>query len=400
MSTTTTDGTSRIREDALRAPPYPKPGDPKDNTGFNSLNMHEVLLTRRTPAVRTKLKMAGKPQAAQLADGTIVVAGFIEPPEHEKSCVTIQWSTDNAATFSEPKVFEDMPGRTCGLRCLSSGTLILGHGAACMSRSTDGGQSWTTTQLTEDITPESGQLGIGESDGAVELPDGTLLQHVHRFLGDYKWQSYLVRSTDEGRTWGDPTLAATGTDADEISYELLHSGRILGIGRCSGAFIKRNKLEDVIPGGRDAPLQGEPGDSPTQFHSDDGGQTWSDPMPTGLGVLQAATYPLQLRDGRVILVIGHRQLPFGVQAVASRDNGMTWDLEHPMILSQHSWSFYSGHPRSCQLQDGSVISGYYTHRMYAPCYPCPKCGDGSILPRHNNELTGELIRWWPPDDWP
>ena len=41
------EGAARIREDALRAPPYPKPGDPKNNTGFNSLNMHEVLLARQ-----------------------------------------------------------------------------------------------------------------------------------------------------------------------------------------------------------------------------------------------------------------------------------------------------------------------------------------------------------------
>ncbi|MDP7399823.1 MAG: hypothetical protein QF541_23360, partial [Lentisphaeria bacterium] len=101
-TTTTSDAAARIREDALRAPPYPKPGDPKDNTGFNSLNMHEVLLAQRMPAVRTKLEMGGKPQAAQLPDGTVVVAGFVEPPGHDKSCVTIQWSKDNAATFGEP----------------------------------------------------------------------------------------------------------------------------------------------------------------------------------------------------------------------------------------------------------------------------------------------------------
>lgn len=390
MSVNHSDLEARMRDDALAAPPYPKPGDAKDNTGFNSLNMHEVMLAQRMPAVRTKLEMAGKPQAAQLADGTIVVAGFIEPPKHPKSCVTIQWSTDNAATFSEPKVFEDMPGRTSGFQCLKSGTLVLAHGpgCGCVSGSTDGGHSWTTTQFPEQVTPEYRVNGPGESAGVVELADGTLLQHVVCELGDYKWKAFLLRSTDEGRTWGDPTPALTHPDADEISYELLASGRILGIARCSGAFIKRNGLEDVVPGGRAAPISGEPGDSPAVFYSDDQGRTWSDPVPTGLGVLQAATYPLQLRDGRVLLIIGHRQFPFGVQAVASRDGGQSWDLQHPMILAWFSWSYYCGHPRSCQLQDGSILTGYYTHR------------DEGMPPRHNEKCTGELIRWRAPDDWP
>ena len=56
-------GAARMHEDAVRAPPYPKPGDPKHNTGFNCLNMHEVMLARRMPAVRMKLQMGGMPQA-------------------------------------------------------------------------------------------------------------------------------------------------------------------------------------------------------------------------------------------------------------------------------------------------------------------------------------------------
>lgn len=409
MTSSTPNGIEIIREAARQAPPYPKPGDPKENTGFNSLDMHQILRAQRMPAVRTKLTMGGKPQAAQLPDGTVVVAGFIEPPIHPTSCITMQWSTDRGATFSEPKIFEEMPGRTCGFKCLHDGTLILGHGDAppWISRSTDGGHSWTSTTIGNDIIPgkPAGKrpddgLGIGESNGVLELPDGTLLQHVFRFHGEYRWSAFLVRSTDGGNTWGDPTPAATGTDADEIYYERLSSGRLIGIGRCSGAYIHRNHLEDAVPGGHEAPMQGEPGDSPSVFYSDDDGHTWTAPRPTGLGVLMAASYPLELPDGRVLLIIGHRQLPFGVQAVASRDDGQSWDLDQPLVLAQHSWSFYCGHPRSCLLDDGSILTGYYTHQDYAPAYPCTVCGSGQAMGSHGGKITGELIRWWPPSDWP
>ena len=381
----------QMAEDAGSAPRYPAPPQTHHNTGFNSLDMHEILQVKRLPAVRIRLESAGKPQPLQLADGTIVVAGFVEPPTAKLSCVTMQWSTDNARTFSKPKLFKDMPGRTDGFTLLRDGTLILAHGNknTSVSRSTDGGHTWTTTRLPSDVIPGSGgNLIPGEVTGCIELPDGTLLMHLARQVAGYKWTAYVIRSTDGGRTWGDPTRVPTETDADEISYELLPSGRIFGIARCSAAFIRRNKLEDVVPGGRGAPMVGEPGDSPAMFHSDDLGRTWSKPQPTGLGVLQAATYPLQLRDGRLILLIGHRQFPFGVQAVASRDGGKTFDLEHPLLLAWHSWTYYCGHPRSIQLKDGSILTGYYTQHTHG--HP----------PGHNDKCSGELVRWRPPADWP
>ena len=382
----------QIAKDARNAPRYPAPPQTHHNTGFNGLDMHHIMQVQRFPAVRVKLELAGKPQPVQLADGTIVVAGFVEPPTAKLSCVTVQWSVDNARTFSKPKLFEKMPGRTCGLTLLRDGTLVLAHGdkQPCVSRSEDGGHNWTTVNLPADIVPDNGgPLKLGEVSGLVELPDGTLLMHIARqFKGQYKWTAYVIRSSDGGRTWGDPTRVPTETDADEISYELLPSGRIFGIARCSGAFIHRNKLADVVPGGPGAPLTGEPSDSAAMFFSDDLGRTWSKPQPTGLGVLQAATYPLQLRDGRLILLIGHRVFPFGVQAVASRDGGKTFDLEHPLVLAWHSWSYYCGHPRSIQLKDGSILTGYYTQRIAG--HP----------PHHNDKCTGELVRWRPPDNWP
>lgn len=137
------------------------------------------------------------------------------------------------------------------------------------------------------------------------------------------------------------------------------------------------------------------------FYSDDKGRSWSRPTPTGLGVLQAAgAYPLPLPDGRVLLLHGNRVFPYGTQVVASRDGGMTWDLDHPIILSWHSWSGYCGHPRSVLLHDGTILTGYYTHRIDVE-------GDGPAdparnapPPHHNAADTGELVRWRVPDNWP
>ena len=392
------------REQMLRdkqdAEEYPKPGGFRN--GFDSVDMHEVWVVQQEPAVRVKLENAGKPQAAQLDDGTVIAAGFIEPPVHSESRCTLQYSHDNARTFSKPVVL-DLPGRTSGFRALKNGTLILGHRDG-ISRSTDGGKTWSTFELAEDIIPGSGgNLILGECHGPIELPGNVLMMHLSRTVGSYQWAAYVIRSTDDGRTWGDPTRVPTHTDSDEVSYEYLPDrARIYGVTRSSAAQIRRVKgFTDRVPGGRNAPLGSEAGDAAFQFYSDDGGRNWTDPVPTGLGVLQAAgAYPLRLRDGRMLLLYGNRQFPYGTQVVGSLDDGLTWDLDHPIILSWHSWSGYCGHPRSMQLQDGSILTGYYTHRIDNPGDGPVDVGRNARLPRHNQDDTGELVRWRVPDHWP
>lgn len=391
---------AKLLRDKQAAMPYPKPTGRRN--GFDSVDMHEVWRVQQLSAVRVKLEDAGKPQAAQLADGTILAAGFIEPPVHKESHCTLQVSKDNGRTFSKPRVLS-MPGRTNGFRALRSGTLILGHTGG-ISRSTDQGQTWQTFELPADVVPgETGALTMGECHGPIELGDGTLMMHICRVVGGYQWAAYVIRSTDDGRTWGDVTRVPTQTDSDEVSYEYIAPlNRIYGVTRSSAAQIRRVKeFADQVPGGRDAPLGSEAGDAAFQFYSDDGGRTWTDPIPTGLGVLQAAgAYPLYLRDGRMLLLYGNRQFPYGTQVVGSHDHGQTWALDQPIILSWHSWSGYCGHPRSVQLQDGSILTGYYTHRIDNP-------GDGPVdpgrdapPPHHNQANTGELVRWRVPDNWP
>ena len=390
---------AEMARDKKNAVPYAKPKGLRN--GFDSVDMNEVWSVQQQPAVRVKLEMAGKPQATQLDDGTVIVAGFIEPPVHKKSRCTIQYSRDNARTFEKPIVLE-MPGRTGGFRTLKNGTLVLGHSGG-ISRSNDRGKTWSTWIFPQDMVPGTGPLGLGECHGPIELDDGTLAIHLYRGIGHYQWNAYLIRSTNGGKTWGDPTQVPTRTDSDEISYEYLPQlKRIYGVTRSSAAQIRRVKeFADLVPGGKNAPLGSEAGDAAFQFHSDDQGRTWTDPIPTGLGVLQAAgAYPLKLADGRMVLLYGNRQFPYGTQVVGSRDNGKTWALDQPIMLSWHSWSGFCGHPRSVQLQDGTIVTGYYTHRIDNPGDGPVDPGRGAPSPNHNNQDTGEIVRWRVPDGWP
>jgi len=132
---------------------------------------------------------------------------------------------------------------------------------------------------------------------------------------------------------------------------------------------------------------GEGGAMPMLVDSADGGRTWTQPRAIGLGRAQVPGYPLRLPDGRMLLVYGNRQFPHGAQAICSRDNGKTWDPQHPIILVWFSWDNYCGMPRSLLMPDGSILTGYYA-RIFQESENV------------NQDVVGQTVHWRPPDDWP
>lgn len=132
---------------------------------------------------------------------------------------------------------------------------------------------------------------------------------------------------------------------------------------------------------------GEGGAALRIIESADGGRHWTPPRALGLGTAEIPGFPVLLKDGRLILIHGHRQFPFGAQAIASRDGGKTWDVDHPIILSWFSWGMPCGHPRSLVLPDGSILTGYYA-RIF------------DSKPPVEEDVTSHALRWRVPDDWP
>ena len=113
-------------------------------------------------------------------------------------------------------------------------------------------------------------------------------------------------------------------------------------------------------------------------YSDDGGYSWSIPHPivrwgqspwTALGRDHAwpgsrragpryrSPWPLQLRDGRIIVVFARRQPPFGIGLVASEDAGKSWSTETVIRADGSDWDL--GYPVATELDDGRVFCAYY-----------------------------------------
>jgi len=379
----------------------PAPGDKTScagYTGFNSANLNQIYRVEKLAAFRSQIAVGyGKPIVARLPGGDLLATGFYnhkdEPdyvyPDGRRAHSDEWWTLEEAAlmrssdegkTWSEPRML-GMPGRPAQFSCLSDGTLVMALGDQ-MVRSPDEGRTWMPCQVAWDsfAAPKQNARGYGETNGVLEMPEGTLLCSCFAHRSPQQtvrdWCSYVTRSADWGKSWGDANFVV---NTDEVSYILLPSGKLLGFARVDTMYAR-----DIwgIAG-----QTGEGGDTLTIVESEDEGCTWTKPRRIGLGMAQIPGFPLLLPDGRLLLIYGNRQFPFGSQVIASRDDGRTWDLDHPLILSCFSWDNYGGHPRSILMPDGSIITGYYV-RMFKED------------PNVTKDIASHIVRWRVPDDWP
>ncbi len=158
-----------------------------------------------------------------------------------------------------------------------------------ITRSHDAGLTWETPFA---LGVES--LRSGSPFGKiVTLADGVLLMAVYHPDG-----SFVVRSHDDGRSWGEPALIA--------------------------AKMNETGLLALGDGGVIAVLRGEDEQQALHSaHSTDGGFTWSAPVQ----VTAARHHPadlVQLSNGALLLTYGNRTPPYQIEGLVSRDHGHTW----------------------------------------------------------------------------
>lgn len=277
-------------------------------------------------------------------------------------------STDGGLTWSQPYLIADSDDddRNAAFGVSKEGTLVLlyhrqhnydaegnyqggtrsasGIPISIMAtRSIDGGLSWEEpSALSIDSLPTGSPFGK-----IVSLADGTLVAPVYNF---HAWggaqskeridNAYVVRSQDDGRTWGDVSLIAS--NKNETALIALPKGDLLAVLRGS--------------------------DSPQGLHSArsaDGGRTWSAPVQ----VTQPRQHPadlIRLSNGNILFVYGNRNPPYRIEGLISRDGGHTW-LDLLLTFSGHLYGYTSeetratdlGYPSSVVGTDGRGITMYY-----------------------------------------
>ncbi len=299
------------------------------------------------------------PNLQMLSDGTIVALIFNQPChglwEGDLDC----WaSEDGGGTWRfRGRAAAHEPGTNrmnCAAGIASNGDLVVlcsgwadrgkpdepvaGHRIPLRSwvcRSADGGRNWSTTADFPAPPPE----GIGGGNELIPFgnirpgADGSLRVATYLRRDDSRF-CYLLRSTDDGRSWGGPvTLHPDGNETD-----ILH----LGGGRWLAACREFKRRRDVH-------LQ--------LYASSDDGETWVRRAPLTLP-RQVTGHLTRLADGRILLSHGNRCWNnFGVDIRISDDEGESWG---PPVRIADCPRSDCGYPSTVQRADGTAVTAYYT----------------------------------------
>ena len=210
---------------------------------------------------------------------------------------------------------------------------------AWVCRSTDRGRTWSVDRKA---MPAVGPLG---SDACPPVPfgditegaDGTLrvaaYSCIHwRDRERRYWRSYVYRSRDDGRTWGEPVCISDERSHNETALYHLGNGKWLAAARGGGLKL---------------------------YASADDGNTWEYRLQ-----LRANGYPghiMRLRTGRLILSVGTRSgTERTTRVFYSDDEGRTWS---PPFRVVDYIGKDGGYPSSIELPDGQVLTAYYAKEI-------------------------------------
>jgi Neuraminidase (sialidase) len=267
-------------------------------------------------------------------------------------------SSDGGKSWSKPwtVIDEQYDDRNPALGQLQDGTILLAYvitsgydesglkfkggrterkfDGVYVMRSNDEGKTWSKPKRDDTIHKfYTGQGLVSPYGKIVQLSDGTAVMAVYfEFFDERKNESYVFRSKDGGKTWGDPSLI--GKHYNETGLAVLPTGELL------------------------AALRSEEGGHLAIGRSSDGGRTWSVPQK----VTEDREHPadlIVLRDGRVLMTYGERNAPRGVHAMISSDQGRTWNKGSDIVLANDAPVTDCGYPSSVETEPGRIVTMYY-----------------------------------------
>ena len=240
--------------------------------------------------------------------------------------------------------------------------------ASWMIRSTDTGRSWSAPY----------RCPVNSPHGPIQLSDGRLLYAGKLFwygrAGQGQGRIGVCESADDGETWRWLAEIPTRPGDNFDDYHELHA-----VEAADGGIIaqirnhnRSNKRETL------------------QSESRDGGKSWS--LAHSVGVWGYPSHLLRLSDDRLVMSYGHRRDPIGNQARISEDHGRHWSAA--MIISGDATATDLGYPSTVELDDGSLLTVWYELRESSPAdLPHYRArGRDEAWFKMTNQLAGAVLR--------
>jgi len=172
-------------------------------------------------------------------------------------------------------------------------------GRVLWTESRDDGRTWAPARVVAD------HEGVDDRNAAVaQLPDGTLMVCYNTYTREQVSRPMVVASTDDGVTWGRPTLIADLDARTRSAPVALASGEIL------------------------IPIYRAPGNGSIAAVSADGGKSWRlSPVPDAPGFVGDEWTVLEVEKSRLVGIIRNNGSGDGYfWKTESRDNGRTWSV--------------------------------------------------------------------------
>lgn len=293
-------------------------------------------------------------------DGRVYLAGetldgFFPDPRSGIIRIPVSTSTDGGLTWSQPSIVADGVGngfdRITAEPDLPGAAVVAWHGPegaaqSFLSRTTDGGRTWTTRTLplpSPEMQPiqgvhaaPDGRLYVFAADQTAQATAALLARTPFDLVGAESPVTFasnltVIRSDDKGATWTSPTTVVPGTVAEWVTAAATPDGTL------------------VVSTWRAA----ETGRELLVARSYDHGATWSAPDVVATDV--AGPYPglAAGADGRVGVVYAAADGDRWRQVVAtSDDEGRTW-ARHP-VGSPYGGGAFGMYQETAATADGFV----------------------------------------------
>jgi len=225
-------------------------------------------------------------------------------------------------------------GMGIGLTYLGSGKVLL-YASKKRWISHDYGQIWEVLSALEPVPGEKDwhqwdpPLVIKGENGNKILETGYVAHYNTEGDGEVCVQAYIRSSADDGKIWSEPIKVPQWNVVNEVALLKAANNDIVAARRTETSFYNVDHSEGL-----------------SVCISKDGGNTWSE-----LNVLHGhgRHHPsmVLLPDGTIVMTYVVRSgYPdtddgygrFGIEAVVSRDNGKTWDMDDRYILAEFTGS--------------------------------------------------------------
>lgn len=214
-------------------------------------------------------------------------------------------------------------------------------------RSTDGGTTWSDIILpptipgNDTISAFNGPVPAYNRGSMYQGKSGRVFWAVARHIhenGNRRTENHLLTSDDGGLTWDyrSPIAQDPNVVFNEASIYETPSGDLV-------TFIRTAKFDDHTVVAR----------------STDGGEsfTWED-----AGFQGHPHFPLQLPDGRVLLVYGYRHDPMGIRARVLNPECTDYKESKEIILRDDGGGSDIGYPWATMMADGRILVCYYFNK--------------------------------------